>query len=443
MKENSYQKLMREIHTPAGLNDRVLFAARQQAAEEAAKKAGSRRLAPRKNRALLRTAVCAACALALVTGTFTLRPAEDGAVGPDGTPVMVPQYSFGLTAYAADIGETYAPGANGGLGFAAGYGTSSPEIGCYTGCLFQVKGEGIRRISLSIDRGGLYRSETRTGLTDKEVRSLLQQEDQGKLVCSVYGNEEDAPMNAEVMTTLGASAAEDYDPTMSYGLWVPPEKITVDAEMDMPEAFHRDVDVFDGATLTVTVTLEDGSTQTKDYFLSTGKLRVVYEADGTRTVLPQLAGDSEDYVYGAYAVDQSESRWLEWPVQGANTISMSQPYGKAPSGVIHDGVDIPAAEGTPVLAAAEGTVAETGYDAARGNYLVLDHGDGLTTMYGHCRNVDVEQGGTVKAGEMVAAVGATGMATGPHLHFEVRQDGEAENPEAYFDSATHATLRAE
>ena len=74
---------------------------------------------------------------------------------------------------------------------------------------------------------------------------------------------------------------------------------------------------------------------------------------------------------------------------------------------------------------------------------MLDHGDGLTTLYGCCRDVEVREGDTVKAGEMVAAVGSTGISTGPHLHFEVRQDGEAQNPVVYFDSAIRETLTAE
>ena len=444
MNENRYQKLMEPIKASAGLNDRVLFAARQRTAEQEEKTSGPKRLAPRRRGPLLRAAVCAACALALVAGFVTLRPAADGTVNPDGTPVLVPTYTFALTACAADTGEVYAPGANGGLALFSGSGQLDPEEGCYTGCLFQVTGEGIRTVSLSIDQGGLYRSETRRGLTDDEVRSLFQQEDLGELVCSVYGDDENAPtMNAEVMTALGDAITGDYDPMESYGFWVPPGEITVDEKMDMPEEFQRNVDVFDGATLTVTVTLEDGSTQTKDYRLSTGKLRVVYETDGTRTVLPQLAGEEEAYVYGVYADDQSESRWLEWPVQGSNTVSLSAPYGKSANGVIHNGLDIPAAEGTPILAAADGTVTEAGCDADRGNYLVLDHGGGLTTVYGQCRSVDVAEGDTVRAGEPVGTVGATGMATGSHLHFEVRQDGKAENPVAYFDSAVRDTLRAE
>ena len=107
----------------------------------------------------------------------------------------------------------------------------------------------------------------------------------------------------------------------------------------------------------------------------------------------------------------------------------------------HSGIDIPAEQETPITAAASGTVTETGFDAERGNYLVLDHGDGLTTLYGQCQEVLTEVGDAVEAGETVALVGTTGKATGPHLHFEVRQDGEAQNPVAYFDAAIRDTLQ--
>ena len=95
------------------------------------------------------------------------------------------------------------------------------------------------------------------------------------------------------------------------------------------------------------------------------------------------------------------------------------------------------------MAAADGTITEVGYDTERGNYLVIDHGDGLTTLYGQCRDFTVEAGDIVQAGEMIGAIGATGMATGPHLHFEVRQDGVPQDPVMYFDSDVRDTLRAE
>ena len=432
---NDYRKLMEDISVPKELENRVL-----RAAQRDAERAADRRTAKKNWRPVLRGAVCAACALALVLGTVHLRPMEERGEQPGSTPVMTLDYSFGLTACAAETGETVRPNANGGLAFDSGSGIASEEAGHYTGCLFQVVGEGIETVSLSVDRGGLYRSEILMGLTDEEVRKLWQAEEAGGPVCSIYGEDEESPMNAEVMTALGSSVTEDYDPEVRYGFWVP--EYYEDPDADLRQATWASIDTFDGARLTVTAAFADGTEQSKTYTLSTGKLRVEYGEDGTRTMLPQLAGDEEPFVYGVYAASETESRWLRWPVQDSRTVWKGNPYGII-NGKLHSGIDIPAGQGAVILAAADGTVAEVGFDPAKGNYLILDHGDGLTTMYAHCRNVDVKEGDTVKAGEMVAVVGSTGMSTGPHLHFEVRQDGEAQNPVVYFDSGVRETLRAE
>ena len=432
--ENNYRKLMEDIPVPGELETRVLRAAQR------VEQAGPKRLAKRGWKPVLRGAVCAACALALVLGTVHLRPVEERGEQPGNTPVMTLDYSFGLTACAADTGETVRPNANGGLAFDSGSGIASEEAGHYTGCSFQVTGEGIETVSLSVDRGGLYRSEILTGLTDGEVRKLWQAEEAGGPVCSVYGEDEDSPMNAEVMTALGSSVTEDYDPEVRYGFWVP--EYYEDPDADLRQATWASIDTFDGARLTVTAAFADGGEQSKTYTLSTGRLRVEYGEDGTRTMLPQLAGDEGPFVYGVYAASETESRWLQWPVQDSRTVWKGNPYGII-NGKLHSGIDIPADQGAVILAAADGTVTEVGFDRERGNYLVLDHGGGLTTLHAHCRNVDVKEGDMVKAGEMVGAVGSTGMSTGPHLHFEVRQDGEAQNPVVYFDSEIRETLRAE
>lgn len=435
---NDYRKLMEDISVPEELETKVLWAARRQREAQA----GPKHLVKWDWKPILRGAVCAACALALVLGTVHLRPAVESGEQPGGNPVMTLDYSFGLTAYAADTGETVRPNANGGLAFDSGSGIASEETGHYTGCLFQVTGEGIETVSLSVDRGGLYRRQVLTGLTDEDVQKLCQAEEAGGPVCSVYGEDEDSPMNAEVMTALGSSVTEDYDPEMHYGFWVPPEEMVTDAALDMREQFWANIDTFDGARLTVRVTFADGGEESKTYTLSTGKLRVEYDEYGVRNVLPQLAGDEEAFVYGIYAASEADSRWLRWPVQDSRTVWKGNPYGII-NGKPHSGIDIPADQGAVILAAADGTVTEVGFDRERGNYLVLDHGGGLTTMYAHCRNVDVKEGDTVKAGEMVAAVGSTGISTGPHLHFEVRQDGQAQNPVVYFDSGIRETLKAE
>ena len=428
--KRAYHDLMEQISVPSGLNDRVLQTARQEAAG----------VGTRRKRTALRAAVCAACALALVLGTVRLAPrsAEE-----PGLPQLT--YSFGLTAYAADIGETIVPNANGGLALRSGTGIWDPLQGYFTGCLFQVTGENLQKVTLSVDRGGLYRSETRKALSNDEVQALWQAEENGELVCSVYGADEGVPMNADVMTALGSDITVDYDPSASYGFWVPPEELPT-ASDDMKQDTWDSIDTFNGAHLTVEATFLDGKTESRTYTLSTGRLRLDRYENGTWTVLPQLAGDEEAYVYGIYAVSEEESRWFQWPVEGSNTISLSNPFGARwnPGGqwkTVHNGIDIPAERGTPVLAAADGTVTETGFDTERGNYLMIDHGDGLTTLYAACSKVDVNEGDPVKAGTPIAAVGSTGRSTGPHLHFEVRQDGVPQNPTVYFDADVRSTLR--
>lgn len=337
-----------------------------------------------------------------------------------------------------------APNANGGLAFrAGGEGSWSEGDGYYTGCMFQVTGENIVSVSLSIDRGGLYRYQLHTGLTEEEIAGYRQAMAEGTLTAAAISQAEDGSWYMPEMTALGADAAEAYDPEASYGFWVPGADADAWRE-DLRAASHESIDFLDGAHLKVAVTFADGTEQTRTYTLSTGKLRFVQDAGSPGgSLLPQLAGDNEPYVYGVYAESETEGYWLEWPVQDSRTISLSNPYGERENGTFHTGVDIPAEQGAVILAVADGTVTEIGFDPELGNYVVLDHGGGLETLYGQCRDIlnGLEEGTAVAAGEMIGAVGATGMATGPHLHFEVRQDGKVQNPVAYFRSDVRDTLR--
>ena len=117
---------------------------------------------------------------------------------------------------------------------------------------------------------------------------------------------------------------------------------------------------------------------------------------------------------------------LQWPLPVAGTITSPQGYRTDPiTGEVsyHSGTDIAAPEGTPILAAADGTVtianALDSWGGSYGYHVKLDHGGGLTTLYAHCSSICVTVGQQVKAGQVIAYVGHTGRATGPHLHFEV------------------------
>lgn len=96
----------------------------------------------------------------------------------------------------------------------------------------------------------------------------------------------------------------------------------------------------------------------------------------------------------------------------------------------HKGRDYAAAAGTPIFAAAAGTVTTVSYNSARGNYVVINHGD-ISTWYQHCSTIGVSVGQSVGAGQNIATVGSTGASTGPHLHFEVHVNGTPVDPRLY------------
>ena len=97
----------------------------------------------------------------------------------------------------------------------------------------------------------------------------------------------------------------------------------------------------------------------------------------------------------------------------------------------HTGLDIATSKGTPISAAASGTVSFAGYKGSYGYLVVISHGNGVQTYYGHCSKLYVSAGDKVAQGSKIAAVGSTGNSTGPHLHFEVRVNGMAYNPQNY------------
>jgi len=114
-----------------------------------------------------------------------------------------------------------------------------------------------------------------------------------------------------------------------------------------------------------------------------------------------------------------------WPVSGPVTSGFGWRWGR-----MHEGIDIGAACGTPIRAAASGTIVYAGWMDGYGNIIIIDHGGGMGTAYGHQSAIYVG-GGSVSQGQTIGAVGSTGHSTGCHLHFEVRVNGTPVNPLSY------------
>lgn len=125
-----------------------------------------------------------------------------------------------------------------------------------------------------------------------------------------------------------------------------------------------------------------------------------------------------------------------WPCPGYKRIS--DEYGNRMHPILgvekfHNGLDMAASSGTPILAAYDGDVVAADYSGSMGNYIMIDHGSGLYTIYMHCSALYVSKGQSVYKGQNIAAVGSTGRSTGPHLHFSVRLNGNYVSPWNYLN----------
>ena len=125
---------------------------------------------------------------------------------------------------------------------------------------------------------------------------------------------------------------------------------------------------------------------------------------------------------------------LKWPVATGGYITSGFGTRQHPVFKVyrfHSGIDIGADHGASVLAADRGIVITSAYNSSYGNYIVISHGNGMTTLYAHLSSRRVSEGAEVQKGQIIGLVGSTGVSTGPHLHFEVSVNGQKVNPERY------------
>lgn len=140
-------------------------------------------------------------------------------------------------------------------------------------------------------------------------------------------------------------------------------------------------------------------------------------------------------------VNQLASSSFVYPLMGPRT---SSDYGTRRHPIRkkvrqhHDGIDLAAPTGSTIRSIASGYVIYADPLGGYGNLVVIRHSTGLTSHYGHCNQLGVKIGQRVNAGDVIATVGSTGLSTGPHLHFEIRRNGEPEHPERYLPGLAEA-----
>lgn len=306
--KNNWNEL-KDIKAPQELKERTLAAARE------ARKLTNEPLhaVPRHTWGMAKRLLAAACAFGIVLGGTAFYRTHNGTAQTGSAAVAdAISHTFGFAAYAADTGELRQP-KDSKIVFDTGSGADDPEKGFYSGCLFKVTGENIKTISATIDKGAVYRTKTVKDTSadrDEWVRSMHQgtnPELDGADTVMVWGNgpEEGAEqMYADLCWKQDNGFIDAYDSDTSYGLWLPSQPETTDD--DLQDSWHKAVDGFEGAKLTVTITFTDGSEQTRSMTLHTGKLGVEYKDD---TSGPSLTGEvltdeqaaAEGYIYGVYA----------------------------------------------------------------------------------------------------------------------------------------------
>lgn len=171
--------------------------------------------------------------------------------------------------------------------------------------------------------------------------------------------------------------------------------------------------------------LEKYQTELKEFTTQELAVKELYKAPVTYYSSTGTASASKGVNTSAAKIELGIS--LIRPTSGTITSRFGSRWGR-----LHSGLDIGAPKGTPIYAAAGGTVTYSGYNnSGYGNYIIISHGNGIQTLYAHCSELNVTAGTTVSQGQLIGKVGSTGNSTGNHLHFEVRVNGVAQNPQNY------------
>lgn len=187
----------------------------------------------------------------------------------------------------------------------------------------------------------------------------------------------------------------------------------------------------------------EAAKQQLDYSQSQKEIALAQNQQAQEETLIQIAKLEKDSEAIGQVIKEIQDRQARgfignitvWPLTYHHEISSAYGWRIHPitgNRSLHSGIDIPAPTGTPIHAAGDGVVIFSGWYGAYGYMVIIDHGDGRSTLYGHQSRLAVKEGQTVAANQVIGYVGSTGWSTGPHLHFEVRENGNPVNPLEYY-----------
>ena len=175
--------------------------------------------------------------------------------------------------------------------------------------------------------------------------------------------------------------------------------------------------------------VEKYDTETKSFSSVKECVSKLYEEPKVTYVASTKPSTSSGTVIGVSTKKVNLGINLIKPISGIITCRFGSRESTSISG--HRGLDIAAATGTPIKAAAGGTVTTAGWNSSYGYMIIISHGNGVQTVYAHCSQLLASKGQKVTQGQVIAKVGSTGYSTGPHLHLEVRVNGVLQNPQNY------------
>ena len=215
---------------------------------------------------------------------------------------------------------------------------------------------------------------------------------------------------------------------------------TLSATENLAQQYQEQIDYRESVIRQLEQAAQDASAQQNEAIASlaalnnaNAALQAQAEEAAARAILEKMA-EEEQAKLGSYDMIVDPNSLFVWPCPSSTRITSNYGYRVHPiygDYRLHNGIDIGAETGSAIIAAYKGTVIGAGYNTSMGNYVMIDHGQGLVTIYMHASYLCVSEGEEVETGQLIALVGSTGAATGPHLHFTTRVNGNYVSPWNY------------